>query len=165
MNENENKNNLSPEEKYFDQDPKEARKAQIEEAKKGRWWVNYLIAVVIGIAITILTFVALELFTTTETLDIIRIICDGFVVSGLVLIGVGALIWTTNEGTFDIIKYGVSLMLLSMFSKIERRKYKDFYEYREAKSKNKAQFKFLLIVGACFLFVGIVIFVIYKFMA
>jgi hypothetical protein len=156
--------NNNNQEKYFEQDPQIIRAQQQEKAQERRIWINYLVAVAIGAVITVLAFFALGLFAATETIDIIRKVCDGFIVSGFLVVGAGGLVWLSNEGAFDMIKYGVSSAFTTKFSDPKHRKFKDFYEYREARSKNKAKFIHLLIVGASYFFIGLVFFVVYKIM-
>ena len=74
-------------------------------------------------------------------------LCDGFCVSGMLVAGLGAMIWVSTTGFFDILSYGFkNLAVLVPFH--HRRKYKHFYEYKaeQAAKRSKPQF-FLLVIG------------------
>ncbi|MDD7121699.1 MAG: DUF3899 domain-containing protein [Clostridiales bacterium] len=74
-------------------------------------------------------------------------LCDGFFVSGMLVVGLGAMIWVSTTGFFDILSYGFkNLSVLVPFH--HRRKYKHFYEYKaeQAAKRSKPQF-FLLVIG------------------
>ena len=77
---------------------------------------------------------------------------DGCFVTGMLLLGAGALTWIGGSGFFDIFGYGVrSLpMLFTPFKGPKR--YATYYDYKEAKARRRGgPLYFLLICGAVFL--------------
>lgn len=74
-------------------------------------------------------------------------LCDGFFVSGMLIGGLGAMVWVSTTGFFDILSYGFkNLAVLVPFR--HRRKYQHFYEYKaeQAAKRSKPQL-FLLVIG------------------
>ena len=81
-----------------------------------------------------------------------RTLSDGFFVAGLLFTGLGALVWVSTTGFFDIFTYaGKSLLVL--FSPMKQpEKLKKFYEYKADKDEKRKKADFtLLIVGAAYL--------------
>lgn len=89
-------------------------------------------------------------------------LCDGFFVSGILIGGIGAMVWVSTTGFFDILAYGFkNLSILLLFRR--DRKYKRFYDYkaeRDAK-RQKPQF-FLLGIGLILLAIAGVILCFYS---
>lgn len=113
--------------------------------------IKYLI--VVGVGFLIFTFVVLgkRIFSQTELKTIYLILSDGFFVSGTLITCFGLLVFTSNQGSFDMIIYGFQMFINKFRKDINARKYKTFYEYREAKSGNKKRFGYICLVGLCFI--------------
>ncbi len=122
---------------------------------------KYLITTLIGLCAVALIAWSKELFIQTEAVKIFHILCDSFFAVGIVTLCVGLLIFTSNEGTFDIIAYGVSTFL-GMFKKDYVRKYDTFYDYKADKADRNIKFGYLLICGAAFVAVSLVMLYFYK---
>ncbi len=115
---------------------------------------KYLITVIVGLAAVALIAWAKDVFAQAEPAKIFHILCDAFFAVGTVLCCAGLLIFSSNEGTFDMIVYGVS-SFVDLFRSTSRKKYDTFYDYRESRSDKKISFGFLLICGLAFLAVSL----------
>ena len=119
------------------------------------------------ITLTIDTILALlimwskDLFMQTDPKTIFHILCDAFFVVGFVTASAGLLVFSSNEGTFDMLIYGVKTFM-DMFRKNSIRKYETFYDYRMSKADQKIKFGFLLICGAVFLALFFVMYYFYN---
>lgn len=102
-----------------------------------------------------------DIFSQTEPVRIFHILCDAFFVVGTVITCAGLLIFSSNEGTFDMLVYGVS-SFFDMFRKTSRKQYDTFYDYREGRADKKIQFGFLLICGVFFLAVSFIMYFLYR---
>ncbi len=74
-------------------------------------------------------------------------LCDGFFVSGVLVGGVGAMLWVSTTGFFDILAYGIkNLAALVPFH--HGRKYQHYADYKAEKEaqRPKPQY-FLLVIG------------------
>ena len=90
------------------------------------------------------------------SLEKIRLLSDAFLVPGVCLAGIGLLVLVSRGGVFDMLSFAI-IRLFDLFRKDCRNpKYKDFYEYRQAKKGNKRPIAFMLIVGVGFLLMSIV---------
>ncbi|MBO7222070.1 MAG: DUF3899 domain-containing protein [Clostridia bacterium] len=78
------------------------------------------------ITLTILILVHIGIILTvcgvdgvfTETMapqEVVRYVCDGFFVAGVVYICIGGLIWASAKGAFDGIGYHISYTMHSIF--------------------------------------------------
>ena len=122
---------------------------------------KYLITLLVGIAGVIAIIASKDIFAQTLPKDVYHILCDAFFVVGIVIECIGLLIFSSNEGTFDIIVYGVS-SFVDMFKKQPNRKYETFYDYRADRQDKKIKFGYLLIVGLVFLAVSGVMLYLYH---
>lgn len=121
---------------------------------------KYVITLLIGFAAVALILWSKDLFSQTEPQMIFHILCDAFFAVGVVMSSVGLLIFSSNEGTFDMIVYGVS-SFFDMFRKVSKKKYDTFYDYRVSRADKKLGFGFLLICGFFFLAVSFVMLYLY----
>lgn len=121
---------------------------------------KYLITMGAGLLAVLLISIAKDVFVQTDPKTVFHILCDAFFAIGVVMTGVGLLIFTTNEGVFDGLVYGVSLFI-GMFKKDLNRKYKNLYEYKESRAGKKVAFGFLLICGLIILAIAFVMYLLY----
>lgn len=129
----------------------------MSEKKKGT-----IIFLAIGLAIAI-AVVALK-WSADGT--IIHKLCDGFFVSGVLLFGMGGLKFFRNKGAFDMITYGVASVLYITFPSLNEKRpmeqrNEDFYGYSQRKQEERKSADELLISGAVFLVLAVVMMVLY----
>lgn len=122
---------------------------------------RYLITLLIGALAAFGIMWSKDLFYQTDPKSIYHILTDAFFVVGTVMTCVGLLIFSTNEGTFDIIVYGMG-SFLDMFRKTSKKKFHTFYDYRESRADKKIQFGYIVICGLVFLAVSMVMYWLYR---
>lgn len=113
---------------------------------------------------TLVVFIILfykDVFSQTEALKVYHILVDAFFVAGFITVGVGLLIFTINEGVFDGLTFAVGAFV-NIFRKNPTRKYTSLYDYREQKGRQRVEFGFMLICGAIFLFVSLIMLILYE---
>ena len=123
--------------------------------------LKYFITLLCGFAASMLIFLVKDIFSQTEAVNVFHILCDGFFAVGVVITAIGLLIFTSNEGTFDAIVYGVG-SFIDMFRRTSKRKYETLYDYRESRSEKKVKFGFLLICGLFFILLAMVMYLFYR---
>ena len=87
---------------------------------------KYLITLAIGFALVALIAWSKDIVKQTGIVDILHILCDCFFAVGVVITSAGLLIFSSNEGTFDGIVYGVG-SFADMFRKKAKKKYHTLY--------------------------------------
>lgn len=122
-----------------------------------RYWIT-LLAGFCGVALIAWTK---DLFTQTVPANIFHILCDAFFVVGVVITSGGLLVFSTNEGSFDMIVYGLD-SFFDMFRKVSTKKYQTFYDYRASRADKKVPFGFMLICGLIFLAIAGVMYLFYR---
>lgn len=122
---------------------------------------KYLITVAVGLVITFIALLARDIFNLTATVDFMKAFCDAFFVSGVVLVCVGGLVFVSNGGVFDMITYGVKNLFWLFKKNPADRKYKDFYEYREAMKEKKRSYGYMVIVGLAYIAVSLIFLALY----
>lgn len=111
----------------------------------------YLITTLVGAAIVVTIILAQRIWTAESTTELMRRLSDAFFVAGVVIGGVGLLVFASNGGVFYMLSFGF-IRLFDLFRRnINDRKYKDFYEYKESKKDKKRGFGFMLVVGLAFI--------------
>ncbi len=137
----------------MDQKKESARKASLR---------RYLISACCA-AFSVALFSQIRGFALDGALkDNLSALCDGFFVTGILMGGVGAMVWVSTTGFFDILAYGFkNLAVLIPYR--HHRKYKHFYEYKAEQSakRSKPQF-FLLIIGLILIAIAAILLNIYS---
>ncbi len=114
---------------------------------------RYVISVGVGLALAFVVMLLRDIFSQTDSREILVILNDAFFISGMCLVCVGGLVFVSNNGMFYMLSYGVSL-IFSVRKWSKGKKYKDYYEYKTAKEKKQHGFAYLLVVGLAFIAVA-----------
>lgn len=117
---------------------------------------KYFITLIAGLVAVAAIVWAKDIFAQTEPAAVYHILCDAFFAVGWVMFAAGALVFSSNEGAFDMLSYGMS-SFLDLFRAKSKKKYATFFEYKESKSGKKFSFGFLLICGLLFLAISLVL--------
>ena len=115
---------------------------------------KYLITLTLGALAVLGLAWAKDIFSQTETAEICHILCDVIFAVGTVMTSAGLLIFTANEGTFDMLAYGMS-SFLDLFRATSKKKYATFYDYKESRADKKIGFGFLLVCGLIFVAISL----------
>lgn len=113
-------------------------------------FLKYLITSLVGLSIATIIIFSKGILTVETTTQVMAILCDAFFAPGVIFVCFGLIVVASNGGAFDMLSYGVSLIFVLLKKNIKERKYKDFYEYSQAKKekrKGKSSIAFILIVG------------------
>ena len=121
----------------------------------------YIISAAVGVAIFVIVICVQQIWNADDTAQTMQILSDACFVPGVLLAGVGLIIFASNGGAFDMLAYAF-IRLFDLFRKDARnKKYKDFYEYREARKDKKRGMAFMLIVGAVFILIAVIFLAVY----
>ena len=121
---------------------------------------KYVITVLCGLAGVAYVLWLKDIFGQTETKMIFHILCDGFFVVGVVKVCIGLLIFSSNKGTFAGLTYSVK-SFIDLFRKPGMKKYETYHDYKDARTEKKIPFGFLLICGAVFIGISLVMLYLY----
>lgn len=122
---------------------------------------KYFITLFVGFLGAFGILMSKDLFAQTEPAKIFHILCDSFFVVGVVLTGFGLMIYSSNEGTFDMMIYGVR-SFMDLFRKNVTKKYPTFYDYRTSREDKKLKFGFMLICGLFFIALSLIMYYLYT---
>ena len=123
---------------------------------------RYLITAGVGLLIVLLVVLMKNGFEEQDVEIAIQIWCDAFFVSGVFLTCGGLIVVASNGGVFDMLGYAVSLLWYTFKSSKVERKYKTFYDYREARKDRKRSVSFVLVVGLALIAVSVVFLILYE---
>ena len=121
-----------------------------------KYWITLLIEASLTAAIAF----GKDVLDQTALVNVYHILCDSFFVAGTVTTCAGLLVFSSNEGTFDMLTYGVKTFV-NVFRRDPIKKYDTFYDYRVAREEKKFPFLFLVICGLVFLAVAFVMYYLY----
>lgn len=98
-------------------------------------------------ALVVLIIAALRgLFSSQDTQETLKILCDAFFIAGVLFAGVGLLTWASSKGAYDIFSYAGKVIVLKFRPKQDVPKYYDYVE--EKNKKRKVWLKELAVCGA-----------------
>lgn len=121
----------------------------------------YIITSIIGVIVFIIIICVRKIWDAETTHSIMRTLSDACFVPGVLLAGVGLIIFASNGGAFDMLSFAV-IRIFDLFRRdCKNRKYKDYYEYREAKKEKKRGMAFMLLVGAVFIVLAVIFLIVY----
>ena len=125
-------------------------------------WVQYVSALFVGLVIAVPVAFAQGFSLGQASYLSARYLSDGFFVAGMLLGGIGALVWISSTGFFDIFSYGFHSILV-LFSSLKNPKdHEKYYDYKTMREEKRGQPSyFLLIVGVFFLLLAIICLVLY----
>ena len=112
---------------------------------------RYIFTALIGVLICLTVLWARGLFGGIDLNRAYRILCDGFFVTSVLLMGCGLLAAISATGFFDIFGYAAVWFFSLFFTDLRKgRRARDYYEYRESKRGNRKTVRHMVIVGAVF---------------
>ena len=120
-------------------------------------WTRCAILVVVSAAIAVLIAVSRGLSLELPLQLNARYLSDGLFVVGFLLAGMGALIWISTTGFFDIMTYAVKSFLV-LFTPIKKPKeHPNFFDYKEQRAERRGKPRFwMLAVGVAFLVLSVI---------
>lgn len=127
----------------------------------------YIFTVVISVAVILLVCGLNGLLTEEKTdKETIKILCDAFFVTGVLVMGMGALSWASTKGAFDGLGYSIS-SLINVHRPSKKRmtwsKAETYEEYVERKHEKdgKKRYMHLLFVGLAMIIVAVIFLIVY----
>lgn len=122
---------------------------------------KYIVTSIVGLVFAALIIFSKNIFGQTDSQTVFHILCDAFFVPGVCITCFGLLVFSSNEGTFDMLVYGTK-KFFDLFKKDNsNEKHKTFYEYREAQRERKFSFAYLFYVGLAFIAVSMIFLILY----
>ena len=127
---------------------------------------RYVISVSVAVAFFFVIAYAVGLFTNTGNLGgkqlgawVCGKISDAFFIDAAIFLGAAGLLFCSSA--YDTIAFGLRQAFGVMFKAPEHRKYKDLYEYKQAKNENRPEFKYLLWIGLALLALAVIALVVH----
>lgn len=88
-------------------------------------------------------------------------IADALFVDAAFFLGAAGLLFCSRLGAYDTIAFGMRQAFGVIFKSPERLKYKNLYEYKQAKNENRPEFKYLLWIGLALLALAVIALVVH----
>ena len=96
--------------------------------------LRYLITSLVGAAIVIAIVCGYKIWEMDNVVSRMAILCDGFFAAGGVIFAFGLLLFASDRGAFDMLRFA-AIMFINLFRKdVNKRKYKDYKEYSDARA-------------------------------
>ena len=126
---------------------------------KQKKYISYAVQTVAGLTLSVFVMFWQDVFARESMADIIRGVCDGFTVTALLYVSLGALMWVSTTGFFDIFGFAFRKGMHHILPVFVREDPGGYYEYKvdkEERRQAKPQ-RSTLLVGLFFLAVSIVL--------
>ena len=117
---------------------------------------KYIITSSVGLVFAFLIALSKDVFTQSDLKTVYHILCDAFFVPGACITCFGLLVFSSNEGTFDMLVYGVKKFAGLFRDKTYTEKHKTFYDYKQALGEKKISFAYLIFVGLAFIGISMI---------
>jgi len=124
---------------------------------------KYLITSILAVVIAFLIALFRGVFEKDNTSDILHILIDATFIVSVLFVGFGLLIFSANEGTFDMLSYGMT-SFISLFKKDRDNylKYKTYVDYKVAKADKKHGFAHIVFIGLAMFMVCLIFIIFYE---
>ena len=123
--------------------------------------LRYSIASAVGLALAFVILCFKNIFSQTDAVKVFQILCDAFFVTGICFACIGVIMLAGNGGAFDMLGYAFVMLVDALRKDISKRKYKDFYEYRQAKKEKKRNVLYMFVVGGAFIAISVIFLILY----
>ena len=122
---------------------------------------KYLITLGVGFAMAAFVAYSKNVFAQKELSMVFHILTDSFSLPAVLITGIGALAFVSNEGGFDALSYGLT-SFFDMFRKEKKNKHKTFYDYKMEKAEKRLPVSFLLLSGLVFVAIMMIMYWLYT---
>ena len=114
---------------------------------------NFWITMAIGLIVAVALYIGRGGPAAQTWQEKAFVLCDACFVPAVMLLGIGLILFVSNDGFFDMLGYGIQRALTIVLSEKKRSKYpRTFYEYKQLKwEAPKSSFAFLLLAGGVYL--------------
>ena len=118
---------------------------------------NFLIALLVGAGFAL----AVILLNWNSGKETVRIFCDAFTLAAVMLLGFAGLVWSRNEGTFDMLNYGVSRSFKYRYKKRDEKYKESFYDYKKRKREDRTPAWGSLWAGLVYLAIALILMLVF----
>ncbi len=123
--------------------------------------IKYAVTMAVGALLVLLIAHSKDIWTSDNLKNTYHILCDSFFVAGWVITASGILCFSSNEGVFDGLMYGIR-SFMEMFKRHPDRRYPTLYDYKESRADKKMPVLFLILCGLVYLAVAFVMYYLYS---
>ena len=123
--------------------------------------IKYSVTFSICLISAFLIMLSKKVFWQEEAKTVYHILTDSFFASGVIMAAFGLLVFATNEGSFDMLAYGIRKLFVFLKRNPTDDKYKTFYDYRQAQRENQHDFGYMIIVGVLYIGISMIFLTLY----
>lgn len=129
---------------------------------KNRKWVKRAVLTVVTAACAVLAARLRGLDSSNSFALNARYLSDGCFVVGLIAVGLGALVWISTTGFFDMMAYGMQSLLVLFSSLKSPKEHPSFYDYKQSREAKRGKPRFgLLLTGAAYILASLLFLALY----
>ena len=126
-------------------------------------FIKWLKPIIAAVVILVLYAFSFGLFSAGDREELFKDLSDCFVITGIILSGVGAISWAGTEGAFDMLAYGCKTFFGLFSASYSKKLPKSFYDYKQERMEmNRPWLKQTLAVGLVTLAVGLLLLIPYS---
>lgn len=125
--------------------------------------IKYGVTIAVGLLIAFAVAQGRGLFTSEDAQTAAMYVSDAFFVPAVLLLGVGAIVWISTTGFFDIFGYAVRSVAYRFIKPGKYDSNGTFYDYHAEKEEHRGKAQpFLFYCGAGFLVAAVIAYIVYT---
>lgn len=139
----------------------------IGKAELGMKGLKWLPAFAAGLVLAFVIMTVRGIFSAGTLSQVLLCACDGFSVSGLIFLCIGAMAWISGEGAFDMLSYAVRKGLHHLIPGKFGEDGETFYDYKTKRAERKSEplKKSILITGAVWFTIGMMLIAVWYYVS
>lgn len=114
---------------------------------------KYIYTFLLGLLLVFIICISKEIYHLKSIHDIYKVLSDACSVPGVLFLGLGLLLFVTNEGLFNGFSYSAKRIFHGLQGKSDFDE--EFYKYNERQKSKRISFSHLIIVGILYLVVSL----------
>ncbi len=131
-------------------------------SERTRSGIKFISATALGAAVTLALLAYYGAFGGLRGSELAVSLADAFTVPGVIMLGAYALMRVAGLGLFDGVSYTLSYAVHTLIPGMRYRRIDKYYDYKRSREQKRiGGYGFLLLVGAGFVFAGVVFTVIF----
>ena len=127
-----------------------------------REYKAYVLATAFALVLAVVIALSRGIFFVEEMEMLITILSDAVLIPGILLLGLGLIIFASNQGVFLGITYGFKMIGRTITTKKDEKLVdEEYHEYYARQKEKKVECKCFLIVGGIFVALSVLLVIVY----
>lgn len=123
--------------------------------------MKYIKTMIVALLVVILLGVQKQVWEFNSNQELFTMLSDIFIIPGIVLLGVGIMVYASSKGFFDGFGYTFK-NIKEIYSRDPVNDREDYYDYKVRRAKKYRVFKHYFVVGGIMLIISVIFLFLYS---